>query len=482
MAAFGMDRSMMNVSTDPWRRCLQSIQGKIQPQSFATWFAPTSARRLTAEEAVIEVPNSFFADWLEEHYAWLILSTIQEELSWQPKLAFAVGVQTTQPPAQEIPQIQQVPIHFQQNEPHAPALTSPSHHAPNHHAPKKEINKPVFPLNPRYRFDNFVVGESNEFSFSVAKAVAESPGQTAFNPLVLYGGVGLGKTHLLQAIGDHCIQTGTAKNVVYVTAEKFFSDYIEGVNKKDTSDFHRIYRQADVLLVDDIQFYVKTEGCQREFIHTFNALHQSDKQIVISSDRPPADLKGFEDRLISRFQWGVVSDISAPDLSTRIAIILQKAEEVDVLLPPEVVQYLAEHVDTNIRELEGALKRLVAYTKLRGCELNVETARETLLNRPQKRISTVSIEGILKAASDFFQIPTEKLVGATRKQDVATARHISMYLSKSLTGAPLKAIGIQFGNRDHTTVIHACRSVESKLTKDPEFEDLVNQLQSQIVG
>ena len=473
---------MTNLSTDLWRRCLQSIQGKIQPQSFDTWFAPTSARNLTAEEAVIEVPTSFFADWLEEHYAWLILSTIQEELAWQPKLAFAVGNQANPQPPQETFPTEQVSIPFDNNgNDHAPKQHA---HAPAPHISVSEPKqvKPVFPLNPRYRFDNFVVGESNEFSFSVAKAVAESPGQTAFNPLVLYGGVGLGKTHLLQAIGHHCIQSGSAKNVVYVTAEKFFSDYIEGVNKKDTSEFYRIYRQADVLLVDDIQFYVKTEGCQREFIHTFNTLHQNDKQIIISSDRPPADLKGFEDRLISRFQWGVVTDISAPDLSTRVAIIMQKAEELDVFLPPEVVQYLAEHVDSNIRELEGALKRLVAYTKLRGFELTVDTARETLLNRPQKRISTISIEGILKAASDFFQIPTEKLIGTTRKQDVATARHISMYLSKSLTGAPLKAIGVQFGNRDHTTVIHACRSVESKLSKDPEFEDLVNQLQTQIVG
>jgi len=472
---------MANVSTDLWDRCLQSIQGKIQPQSFATWFAPTSARNITADEAIIQVPNSFFADWLEEHYAWLILSTIQEVLSWQPKLSFAVGTEVSQQVAEEVYPVEPVQSPIEQGTTHAPmlpGLNSPSLPSVTESRP----NKPVFPLNPRYRFDNFVVGESNEFSFSVAKAVAESPGQTAFNPLVLYGGVGLGKTHLLQAIGDYCIRNGTAKNVVYVTAEKFFSDYIDGVNKKDTSEFYKVYRQADVLLVDDIQFYVKTEGCQREFIHTFNALHQNDKQIIISSDRPPADLKGFEDRLISRFQWGVVTDISAPDLSTRVAIIQQKAEELDTFVPQEVVQYLAEHVDTNIRELEGALKRLVAYVKLRGCELGIETARETLLNRPQKKITTVSIEGILKAASEFFQIPTEKLVGSTRKQDVATARHISMYLSKSLTGAPLKTIGLQFGNRDHTTVIHACRSVESKLSKDPEFEDLVNQLQNQIVG
>lgn len=471
---------MTDVSTDLWRRCLLSIQGKIQPQSYTTWFAPTSASRLDAENAVIEVPNTFFADWLEEHYAWLILSTIHEELTWQPRLNFELCQDLPENIPQDTPPREQLPLPFPKTQSCAPAnsdMVSPSLVSQK----QSPTNPPISPLNPRYCFDNFVVGESNEFSYLVAKAVAETPGQTAFNPLVMYGGVGLGKTHMLQAIGDYCRQTGSAKKVVYVTAEKFFTDYIDGVNKKDTSGFHRIYREADILLVDDIQFYVKTEACQREFIHTFNTLHQANKQIVISSDRPPAELKGFEDRLISRFQWGVVTDISAPDLSTRIAILMQKAEELGICLPPEVVQYLAEHVQTNIRELEGALKRLVAYVQLHGRELNLDTARGTLLTRPVKQVSMVSIEGILKATSDFFHISTENLIGATRKQDVATARHISMYLSKSLTGAPLKTIGLLFGNRDHTTVIHACRSVENKLSKDPEFEAMVNQLQNQIV-
>ena len=464
-------------STDLWDRCLQSIKRKIQPQSFETWFAPIHVRHLTSDEAVVSVPNSFFADWLEEHYAWLISSTMQEELSWKPRLKFEV---------KKASEAEQVQIPFVQSESPSQkrALPEPHQLVPTTFSQLSKFQAElVFPLNPRYRFDNFVVGDSNEVSFSAARAVAESPGQTAFNPLVLYGGVGLGKTHLLQAIGDYCYRHGTARNVVYVTAEKFFVDYLAGVEQKDTSEFYHIYRNADVLLVDDIQFYVKTEGCQREFIHTFNALYQNDKQIVISSDRPPSHLKGFEDRLISRFQWGLVTDIEAPDLSTRVAILLQKAEEMNVALSQEVACFLAEQINTNIRELEGALKRLLAFSNLQGYPLTLETAKNTLLIQPKRRSSPqISIEGIQKAAADFFKISMETLVGATRKQEVTTARHISMYLSKSLTGAPLKTIGVQFGNRDHTTVIHACRSVERKLSQDPGFEDLVNQLQSNIMG
>ena len=456
-------------SSDLWNRCLYAIQEKIQDQSFETWFAPIKAQQFTSEEAILVVPERFQADWLEQNYIGLIKTTIQEVFTWNPRITFSVG-DTHQ---QIRSQVTDAPGFT-----HGASIDSVSP-APSLHP---EPVQPVFPLNPRYRFDNFVVGESNEVSFSAAKATAELPGQTAFNPLVLYGGVGLGKTHLLQAIGTHCIEMGTAQRVVYVTAQQFLTDYLDGVNRGTISNFHQTYRQADVLLVDDIQYYVKTEGCQREFIHTFNALFQADKQIIISSDRPPSHLKGFEDRLISRFQWGLVTNIEAPDLSTRVAILMQKAEEMGVLLSHEIASFLAEQIDTNIRELEGALKRLIAYTKLQRYPLTIETARKTLLSPPQKTKPTITIESIQKAAAHFFEIPLDKLIGTTRKQDVAIARHVSMYLSKSLTGAPLKTIGLQFGNRDHSTVIHACRRVEDKISVDPEFEHLVSELQEHIVS
>lgn len=456
-------------SSDLWNRCLYAIQKKIQDQSFETWFAPIKARQFTSEEAILVVPERIYADWLEQNYIGLIKTTIQEVFTWNPRITFSVGdthQQMSSPVADTSEFINGAPLN--------PVPAPPSLHP--------QPIQPVFPINPRYRFDNFVIGESNEVSFSAAKATAESPGQTAFNPLVLYGGVGLGKTHLLQAIGAYCIEIGTAQRVVYVTAQQFLTDYLEGINRGTISNFHQTYRQADVLLVDDIQYYVKTEGCQREFIHTFNALFQADKQIIISSDRPPSHLKGFEDRLISRFQWGLVTNIEAPDLPTRVAILMQKAEEMGVLLSHEIASFLAEQIDTNIRELEGALKRLIAYTKLQRHPLTIETARKTLLSPPQKTKPTITIESIQKASAHFFEIPLDKLVGATRKQDVATARHVSMYLSKSLTGAPLKTIGSQFGNRDHSTVIHACRRVEDKISADPEFEHLVSELQDHIVG
>lgn len=452
-----------------WNRCLYAIQEKIQDQSFETWFAPIKAQEFTSEEAILLVPERIYADWLEQNYIGLIKTTIQEVFTWNPRITFTVSDthQIMSPPVTDAPEFMQ---------------GAPSNSVSDTSSFYSESAQPIFPLNPRYRFDNFIVGESNEVSFSAAKATAESPGQTAFNPLVLYGGVGLGKTHLLQAIGAHCIEMGTAQRVVYVTAQQFLTDYLEGINRGTTSLFHQTYRQADVLLVDDIQYYVKTEGCQREFIHTFNALFQADKQIIISSDRPPSHLKGFEDRLISRFQWGLVTNIEAPDLPTRVAILMQKAEEMGVFLSHEIASFLGEEIDTNIRELEGALKRLIAFTKLQRFPLTIETARKTLLSPPQKTKPSISIESIQKATAHFFEIPLDKLVGTTRKQDVATARHVSMYLSKSLTGAPLKTIGLQFGNRDHSTVIHACRRVEDKISADPAFEDLVSELQEHIVG
>ena len=463
-----------------WDQCLQSIKRKIHPESFQTWFKPTTSRHLSPQKAVIEVPTSFSADWLEENYAWLIQATLEEETSWKPYLEFVVRHESDAPRG---------PVDFSKapkgEPPEQGTLSFPEPQPAQHvsaYVPETQPAKPTFPLNKRYRFKHFVVGDSNEFSFTAAQAVAESPGKTAFNPLVVYGGVGLGKTHLLQAIGDFCTRNHTAQNVVYVTAEKFISDFITSIRKRDTSEFLRIYRTADMLLVDDIQFFLQTEGSQREFFHTFNTLYQNEKQIVLSSDCPPSSLKGFEERLISRFQCGLVTGIDAPDLETRIAILARKAEDRDVVLPHDVGRFLAEQIDSNIRELEGALTRLVAFSSLKGgLPLTVALAQQVLLLRPTKPAPlSISIEGILKASADFFQISADLLTGSTRKHEVTTARHVSMYLCKSLTGAPLKAIGSRFGKRDHTTVIHACRTVQRKLTEDSEFENLVNRLQNQI--
>jgi chromosomal replication initiator protein len=449
-----------------WDQCLQSIKGRIQSQSFDTWFGQTSIKKLGPKEVVVEVPSRFFADWLEEHYTWLISGTIKDEFGWTPSLTFSIRDGASG----------EFPVKTSEK----PTEHSSSQPAPSSSSAISRDPAPDF----RYRFDQFVVGESNGFSYSAAQAVAESPGKTAYNPLVIYGGVGLGKTHLLQAIGDYCLRNNTAEHVVYVNAERFVSDYITAIRKNDVTAFVSRYRTADVLLVDDIQFYVQTEACQREFLNTFNTLHQAGKQIVISSDRPPASLKGFEDRLISRFQWGLVTDIAAPDLETRIAILTQKAEERNITLPPDVARYVAECVTANVRELEGALTRLVAIATFKREPLTAELAETALtgIGQTTSAPESITIEDIQKNTARFFDVPLESLVGATRKQKVAIARHVSMYLCKAITGAPLKAIGNQFGKRDHTTVIHACRNIDQRIESDPGFQTAVKKLRGQIQG
>jgi chromosomal replication initiator protein len=441
---------------------LDCIKRKIQPQSFHTWFGATSCRHLSEDEAGIEVPNAFFSDWLEENYSWLILAAVEEVTRWKPRLAFYVrnGSQGTAAPASGEEGPQDTP----------------------EEAVKAAENGPgaAMRLHPEYRFGCFVLGQSNEFAVTAARAVAERPGKTAFNPLFLFGGVGLGKTHLLHAIGHACQETHTAKKVVYATAERFISDYMAGIRRQDTSKFVLTYRHADVLLIDDIQFYAQTEGCQREFVHTFNALHQEGKQIVICSDRPPSSLKGFEDRLLSRFQWGLVTDIGTPDLETRIAIVQQKAAGQN--LPDDVAEFIAARISTNIRELEGALTRVLAYSKFRCVPVDLTLAADALdrlgYSEPARR--RLNICEIQKMTADFFDVAVDSLLGPTRKQKVAQARHVSMFLAKKLIGAPLKAIGSETGNRDHSTVIHACRSIERKLASDPEFGGMVVQLEEQL--
>ena len=463
---------MVENPPDLWGQCLRKIEGKIEADAYRTWFTQTSSPRLGAEFAVIEVPTSFYADWLEEHWLDLIQATIKEITSWTPEVRFDVE--------KNVRFTAGAPLDFSGNDDSAPPGNPEPENKPVVAAP---VSEAVFPLNPRYRFEDFVVGESNQFSFTAAKAVAESPGRTSYNPLVIYSGVGLGKTHLLQAIGDYCVRNNTARRVVYATAERFFTDYLKAIRKQDTSAYVEIYRNADILLIDDIQFYVKTEACQRELIHTFNTLYQLNKQIVLSSDRPPSTLKGFEDRLISRFQWGLVSDIDRPDLETRMAIVNQKAGDHGVRIPPDVARFLAEQVDSNVRELEGALTHLITFSIYKRAPVSLEIARDTIKSLGRVKAITspaISIDEIQKGTAGFFNISVEMLTGATRKQEIATARHICMYLCRRLTEAPLKSIGTEFGNRDHTTVIHACKNIATRLSADPDFQILVSRIHNRV--
>ena len=440
-----------------WYDCLPTIRSLVQPQSFKTWFDPIEIDRFDPNELVIVVPDVFFGDWIFEHYGWVIERAVQETKGWRPVVSFhsSSNVDRTSPDTSSTYQQQPDP-------------------------PQIEL---TFPINARYRFDNFVVGEGNEFAFSAAQAVAESPGKTAFNPLVIYSGVGLGKTHLLQAIGYHCQTHATAGHIVFITAEKFISDYIGSIRRRDTSEFVATYRTADILLVDDIQFFLQTEGSQREFFHTFNTLFQNDKQIVLTSDCAPPNLKGFEPRLVSRFESGLVANIDAPDIETRIAILNNKAESRGTVLPEDVGRYIAERHATNVRELEGALTRILAFAELKREHLTAELVSRLLPHRIQDMGGdpNLSLSRIQETTADFFSLSIDQLAGSSRRQELTQARHVGMYLCKALTRSPLKSIGIQFGRKDHTTVINACRSVEKRIEMDSAFRELVRQLKARLV-
>lgn len=460
-----------------WAQCLLNIERRVRAQSFSTWFRPTTARRFDADVLEIEVSSSYFAHFVESNYLPLIVSVVEEETRLSPKVTFAVSEDVgptrlpesaTESPSAADPDTAAIPV--------AEPETTFHEAAASHGA------GPLFymPLNERYTFDSFVVGEGNRFAHAASQAVSKSPGRTQFNPLVIYGGVGLGKTHLLQAIGHHALSKETGLSVIYVPSEKFMSDFIESLRQQNVPEFQRVYRSADVLLVDDIQFLIRGEQTANEFFHTFNALHQNGKQIVMTCDSPPGKLQGLEERLISRFQWGLVSSIEPPDLETRIAILQKKAEINGIHLPEEVATFLGNYISSNIRELEGALNHIMAYCAVNQTELSVDAARKIVKERSTQEISHLSIEGIQKMVAKHFDLTPELLIGKTRKQEVASPRQIAMYLVKRHTKSPLKVIGLHFGNRDHSTVIHAVQTVDKKCGQDPGFARIVQSLSEEI--
>ena len=444
------------MSSDPaetWARCLLAIEKKIQKQSFQTWLQPTRCSHFDAEQMVIDVPSSFFAEWLDEHFFSLIQSTVAEVTSLSPQISFFVVEED--------------------GSSSFPPLSKPEVAVPSSYTFPQEDD---LNLNPRYTFDTFVVGNSNQLAQAAARAVADAPGTTAFNPLLIYSGVGLGKTHILQAIAHHCLQKGNAQRVIYVSSEKFFLDFIDSIQNSKSSEFSKIYRSADLLLVDDVQFLVNKETTQEEFFHTFNTLHQNGKQIVLTSDCPPSELRGLEERLVSRFQWGLVADIQPPNLETRIAILQKKAATDGIELPREVITFIAENVTSNIRELEGALIRLLAAASLTNQDITLRFAQDLLKDAIRTPPSNITIEAIQTAVCVHYNIPHDLITGETRKREVALARQVAMYLAKALTKSSLKTIGLHFGGRDHSTVIHACKSVQEKSNHDMAFREELDKL------
>ncbi|WP_462410036.1 chromosomal replication initiator protein DnaA [Neobacillus sp. Marseille-QA0830] len=442
---------MENIA-DLWHAALANIEKKISKPSFDTWLKSTKAHSLQGDLLVVTAPNEFARDWLEERYSQLISGILYEITGEELAVKFIIP-QNPKEEEFEIP---------------APAKKG-----------KKDDDHTDFPpsvLIPKYTFDTFVIGSGNRFAHAASLAVAEAPAK-AYNPLFIYGGVGLGKTHLMHAIGHYVLEHNPSAKVVYLSSEKFTNEFINSIRDNKAENFRNKYRNVDVLLIDDIQFLAGKESTQEEFFHTFNSLHEESKQIVISSDRPPREIPTLEDRLRSRFEWGLITDITPPDLETRIAILRKKAKADGLDIPNEVMLYIANQIDSNIRELEGALIRVVAYSSLINKDINADLAAEALKDIiPSSKPKVITIHEIQKVVGEHYSIKLEDFKAKKRTKSIAFPRQIAMYLSRELTDYSLPKIGEEFGGRDHTTVIHAHEKISKLLQTDPQLQKQMKEL------
>ncbi|MDQ0157768.1 chromosomal replication initiator protein DnaA [Robertmurraya andreesenii] len=442
---------MENIA-DLWNKALASIEKKISKPSFDTWLKATSAHSLKKDTLTVTAPNEFARDWLEERYSDLISSILYEITGEELSVKFIIP-QNKQEEDIELPH------------------------------PSKKVKKdedhsefPLTMLNPKNTFDTFVIGSGNRFAHAASLAVAEAPAK-AYNPLFIYGGVGLGKTHLMHAIGHYVLEHNPSAKVVYLSSEKFTNEFINSIRDNKAAEFRNKYRKVDVLLIDDIQFLAGKESTQEEFFHTFNTLHEENKQIVISSDRPPKEIPTLEDRLRSRFEWGLITDITPPDLETRIAILRKKAKAEGLDIPNEVMLYIANQIDSNIRELEGALIRVVAYSSLINKDINADLAAEALKDIiPSSKPKIITILDIQQTVGEYYNVKLEDFKAKKRTKSVAFPRQIAMYLARELTDFSLPKIGEEFGGRDHTTVIHAHEKISNLLQTDTQFQNQLKEI------
>jgi len=424
-----------------WEKCLEEIRARINRQSFTTWFEETRGLPAEGDNLVILVKNQFTADWLEQHHIDLVFSVINEVAGNDYKLTLAV------------------PTHD--------GSFSYSVASPRERKKTENQDSDDHQLNPKYTFDSFVVGDFNRFAHAAALAVAEAPGKNKYSPLYIYGGTGLGKTHLLQAIGHFIREENPTAKVIYVTSERFTNEFIESLKSKTSAEFNRVYRNVDVLLIDDVQFFGGKEAIQSEFFHIFNSLYQKGKQIVLISDVAPPNIAGLQERLISRMKWGLVVDIRPPDLEGRIAILKRKAEFDGLSLDPDVLVYIAENVTSNVRDLEGTLIRLLAYSSISRREITIDMARDVLVHYQSfSDRRCLRTPDICRGVADAFGVSESSLQNKRRTQPLALARQVAMYLCRELTDNSLKTIGLYFGGRDHSTVVHAIKSVKSRLRAD----------------
>ncbi len=455
-----------------WAKCLDIIRDNINPQVFRTWFENIRALSWNGSTLLIQVPSQFYYEWIEEHYGALLRTVLTQILGSGAELQYEVIVDKSQDTTLEDRTIT-LPAFRQQA---APSASSAQAGLPFVQQQAVPQNFPTY-LNPSYVFENFIRGESNQLAVAAAIAIAENPGKTKYNPLVIYGNTGLGKTHLVQAIGNRAQQLHRNIRVFYTNSERFTMEYVNAIQNGKINEFANFYRSIDILVVDDIQFFSGKEKTQDNFFHTFNALHQSGKQIILTSDKPPKDIHGVDDRLISRFQWGLTADVQPPDYEMRLAILQRKAADEGTQLPGEVIEYLARNITSSVRELEGCLISLLAKVSLDGRELTIDLAREVVKGiASEQPTKEITVKAILGAVSEYYDIPLTLITGKTRKQEVVVARQTAMYIIKQHTQLSLKSIGSHFGGRDHTTVIHSCQMVKNYLDTDSRAQNAMSTI------
>ena len=473
----------MNINASSvWDNCLSFIKDNIQPQAFKTWFLPIKPVKLNGNVLSIEVPSKFFYEWLEEHYVKLLKTALYKELGNEARLIYSIRMENTlgnKTPFTEsipssnrsglIPQDVDAPLHSNTNELKNPFVI-----------PGIKNLQIESQLNPNYNFDNFLEGDSNRLARSAALAVANKPGGTSFNPLLIFGGVGLGKTHLAHAIGVEIKEKYQDKTVLYIAAEKFTQQYIEAVKKNTRNDFIHFYQLLDVLIIDDVQFLSGKTGTQDVFFHIFNHLHQNGKQVILTSDKAPVDMQDIEQRLLSRFKWGLSAELQLPNYETRISILKNKLFRDGVSISDQIIEYVAKNIKTNVRELEGALISLIAQSSFNKVEITQELAQDVVMKFVKNTKREVSIDYIQKVVSDYFQMDIETLQSKTRRRHIVQARQLAMYFAKKFTKASLASIGNQIGKRDHATVLHACKTVDNLTFTDKQFRKYVEDLSQKL--
>lgn len=457
-----------------WEKCLRIIRESIPDQSFQTWFEPIRPFKLNGKVLTIQVPSQFFYEWLEDNYVHLLRQALDFSLGREGMLEYSIivdtGTERHQPLTVSMPTVKTPqnsrPDNFQND--------------PRNAAPPKDQDSLQLDtyLNQGYSFDNFIEGDCNRLARSAGFAVAQRPGLTSFNPLMVYGSVGLGKTHLVQAIGNYIRNHYDDKVVMYVSSEKFTNQFINSIRNNVLQEFNEFYMKVDVLVIDDVQFLSGKEKTQDTFFHIFNHLHQLGKQIIMTSDRPPRELVGLQDRLLSRFKWGLTADLQTPDFETRIAIIQKKLQAEGIFIENEVIEYVAHSVNSNVRELEGVLVSLMAQASLTRRTIDVELAKNTLKNIVMNEEKEVTIDTIQEIVADHFEVAIADMKSKSRKKENVYPRQLAMFLAKEYTDLPLKSIGYHFGGRDHSTVIHSIQSINELMGSDPDVDETVQKLRS----